>query len=98
MAALQLDGGKAHGVILADGTAIDARAVILCTGTFLGGKLFRGEEVLTGGRIGEDSATKLADQVRGFGLPMARLKTGTLSTGPLCPSSHRMGKGGRCPT
>lgn len=77
VAALQLDGGKAHGVILADGTAIDARAVILCTGTFLGGKLFRGEEVLTGGRIGEDSATKLADQVRGFGLPMARLKTGT---------------------
>ena len=51
--------------------------VILATGTFLGGKLFRGEERLTGGRIGENSALKLAEQIRGSGLPMARLKTGT---------------------
>lgn len=68
---------KIAGLDLADGTAIGAKAVILATGTFLGGKLFRGEERLTGGRIGEDSALKLAEQVRGAGLPMARLKTGT---------------------
>ncbi len=77
VAALQLSGGEARGVVLADGSAVDAQAVVLCTGTFLGGKLFRGEEILTGGRVGEDSATLLAEQVRGFGLPMARLKTGT---------------------
>lgn len=65
------------GLALADGTEIKAKAVILATGTFLGGKLFRGEERLTGGRIGENSALKLAEQIRGSGLPMARLKTGT---------------------
>jgi tRNA uridine 5-carboxymethylaminomethyl modification enzyme len=65
------------GLQLTDGSSVSARAVILCTGTFLGGKLFRGEERLTGGRIGEQSALKLAEQVRGAGLPMARLKTGT---------------------
>jgi tRNA uridine 5-carboxymethylaminomethyl modification enzyme len=65
------------GLDLADGTAIAAKAVILATGTFLGGKLFRGEERLTGGRIDENSALKLATQIRGAGLPMARLKTGT---------------------
>jgi tRNA uridine 5-carboxymethylaminomethyl modification enzyme len=65
------------GLDLADGTAIAAQAVILATGTFLGGKLFRGEERLTGGRIDENSALKLAEQIRGSGLPMARLKTGT---------------------
>lgn len=65
------------GLDLADGSAISARAVILATGTFLGGKLFRGEERLTGGRIGESSALRLAEQIRGAGLPMARLKTGT---------------------
>ncbi len=54
-----------------------AAAVILATGTFLGGKLFRGEERLVGGRIGESAALKLAQQIRGAGLPMARLKTGT---------------------
>jgi tRNA uridine 5-carboxymethylaminomethyl modification enzyme len=65
------------GLDLADGSVIAAQAVILATGTFLGGKLFRGEERLTGGRIGENSALKLAEQIRGAGLPMARLKTGT---------------------
>jgi tRNA uridine 5-carboxymethylaminomethyl modification enzyme len=65
------------GLALADGSEIKADAVILATGTFLGGKLFRGEERLTGGRIGESSALKLAEQIRSAGLPMARLKTGT---------------------
>jgi tRNA uridine 5-carboxymethylaminomethyl modification enzyme len=79
-AALLFDSGSANrvsGLELADGTALGASAVILATGTFLGGKLFRGEERLVGGRIGESSALKLAEQIRGAGLPMARLKTGT---------------------
>jgi tRNA uridine 5-carboxymethylaminomethyl modification enzyme len=54
-----------------------ASAVVLCTGTFLGGTLFRGEERLEGGRIGEASAQRLAQQLREADLPMARLKTGT---------------------
>ncbi len=65
------------GLELADGTIIKAAAVILATGTFLGGKLFCGEERLEGGRVGESSALKLAEQIRDAGLPMARLKTGT---------------------
>ena len=65
------------GLRLLDGNEIKAKSVILATGTFLGGKLFRGEERLDGGRIGEDSALLLAQQIRGAGLPMARLKTGT---------------------
>ena len=76
-AALRLEGGRVTGLALADGTALAAPAVVLCTGTFLGGTLFRGEERLTGGRIGEASAQVLAQQLRGAGLPMARLKTGT---------------------
>lgn len=76
-AALRIEGGKVCGVDLADGTALEAKAVILCTGTFLGGTLFRGEERIVGGRIGEASAQVLAQQLRGAGLPMARLKTGT---------------------
>jgi tRNA uridine 5-carboxymethylaminomethyl modification enzyme len=68
---------RVAGLHLADGTILSARAVILATGTFLGGKLFRGEERLSGGRLGEASALRLAQQIRGAGLPMARLKTGT---------------------
>ena len=76
-AALRIEGGRVCGIDLADGTALQAKAVVLCTGTFLGGTLFRGEERLVGGRIGEASAQVLAAQLRGAGLPMARLKTGT---------------------
>ena len=76
-AALRLAGGAVCGVDLADGTALMARAVVLCTGTFLGGRLYRGEERMEGGRIDESAAHRLAQQLRGAGLPMARLKTGT---------------------
>lgn len=77
VSALSFDGPRISGVTLRDGSNIDAQAVILCTGTFLGGRLFRGEERLDGGRIGENGAHRLADQLRSAGLPMARLKTGT---------------------
>ncbi len=77
VAALRLSGGKVAGVDLADGRAIGAGAVVLATGTFLGGRLFRGEERLEGGRIGEPGASRLAQQLRAADLPMARLKTGT---------------------
>ena len=76
-AALVLTGGRVTGLVLADGSRLEAEAVILCTGTFLGGTLFRGEERITGGRIGEASAQRLAAQMRAAELPMARLKTGT---------------------
>lgn len=74
---LVLTGGRVSGVRLADGSSLTAGAVVLCTGTFLGGTLFRGEERMIGGRIGENSAQRLATQLRDAALPMARLKTGT---------------------
>ncbi len=76
-AALKMRGERVAGLELGDGTVLEAPTVILCTGTFLGGTLFRGEERFEGGRIGESSARKLAEQLRGANLPMARLKTGT---------------------
>ena len=71
------DAGRIAGIVLADGSALRAGAVVLCTGTFLGGRLFRGEERMDGGRIGEDAAHRLAARLRAAALPMARLKTGT---------------------
>lgn len=76
-AALRFSGERVTGLALADGAKLEARAIILCTGTFLGGTLFRGEERFTGGRIGEGAAHRLAEQMRDADLPMARLKTGT---------------------
>ena len=75
--ALLTDGGVVSGVALADGARLAARAVILATGTFLGGKLHCGQEQAVGGRTGEGAAIPLAAQLRELALPMGRLKTGT---------------------
>ncbi|MEN7537402.1 tRNA uridine-5-carboxymethylaminomethyl(34) synthesis enzyme MnmG [Aurantiacibacter flavus] len=77
VASLMTEGGHAVGVTLANGDKLHAPATILCTGTFLGGVLFCGEKRSTGGRIGENAACVLAEQLREADLPMARLKTGT---------------------
>lgn len=71
------ESGSVAGVRLADGTVLHARAVVLATGTFLGGRMFCGEERSEGGRVGEAGASLLAQQLRAANLPMARLKTGT---------------------
>lgn len=75
--ALSFDHLKVDGVYLATGERLKGASVVLATGTFLGAKMFRGEERLTGGRVDEAAATKLARQLRDAKLPMARLKTGT---------------------
>ncbi len=78
VAALRLDAaGSVDGVQLVEGPALKARAVVLTTGTFLGGLMFRGAEREVGGRVGEHAASALAAQLRALDLPMGRLKTGT---------------------
>lgn len=71
------EGGRIAGIGLADAARIEARAVVLASGTFLGGRLFCGEDRAAGGRVGERAATALGAQLRALGLPIARLKTGT---------------------
>jgi tRNA uridine 5-carboxymethylaminomethyl modification enzyme len=74
---LAIEQGRVVGVSLDDGRAIAAGAVVLATGTFLGGRLHFGMETCDGGRIGEPGAHPLARQIATLGLPLARLKTGT---------------------
>ncbi len=77
VATLMVERGRVAGVVLTDGSTLRSRAVVIAAGTFLAARMFRGEERMAGGRIGERSAGPLAEQLRGAGLPMARLKTGT---------------------
>ena len=70
-------GGRIEGVLIRGGDKISARAVVLATGTFLGGKLFIGDEVQIGGRFGDNASIKLAQRLRELPLKIGRLKTGT---------------------
>lgn len=68
---------KVHGVILADGTKIEADAVILTTGTYLKGNILIGSENTPGGPHGEARSNFLSDKLKEYGLKIQRLKTGT---------------------
>jgi tRNA uridine 5-carboxymethylaminomethyl modification enzyme len=65
------------GVELADGSVLHAPAVVLTTGTFLGGRLFAGEWEAPGGRHGEAPASRISDSLRALGIRLGRHKTGT---------------------
>jgi len=71
-------GSGIEGVELADGSFVAGSHVVLCTGTFLGGRLHTGMRARQGGRAGEAPSNRLALQLRDMDLPIARLKTGTV--------------------
>ncbi len=72
-----VDKGSAIGVRTKTNEELLAKAVILCAGTFLNGKMFTGLEVSYGGRFGEPAADKVSDLLESYGLKKGRLKTGT---------------------
>jgi len=74
---LIVEDGRVTGVITADGREIRAKAVVLTTGTFLGGMIHIGDEQIPAGRHGEAPALGLSVRLHGMDLRMGRLKTGT---------------------
>ena len=74
---LLVEDGVCCGVIDESGTGHRAGAVVLTTGTFLGGLIHLGEEITPAGRIGEAPSNMLAERLRALDLPIGRLKTGT---------------------
>ena len=64
------------GVITKNQTILGSKT-ILTTGTFLNGKMYKGDEITEGGRIGDSSSKPLSKKLYSLSLPMGRLKTGT---------------------
>jgi len=74
---LSQDGARARGVRLRDGAEVEGDAVVVTTGTFLGGVLHTGASKTPGGRVGEAPAAGLSQQLAALGFALRRLKTGT---------------------
>ncbi|MEE4660187.1 MAG: tRNA uridine-5-carboxymethylaminomethyl(34) synthesis enzyme MnmG [Halieaceae bacterium] len=74
---LILEGGRAVGVRTQIGLTFHARAIVLTTGTFLGGKIHIGLDNHAGGRAGDPPAIALAQRLREMPFRVERLKTGT---------------------
>ena len=75
--------GTVQGIVSGLGHEIHARIVIICTGTFLGGRLHHGMKQIEGGRSGERAANALTETYRRLGFTVGRMKTGTV------PRIHR---------
>jgi tRNA uridine 5-carboxymethylaminomethyl modification enzyme len=77
VADLRVEAGRVTGVVTATGILFAARAVVLTTGTFLGGRIHVGLENLSGGRAGDPPSLRLAVRLRELMPRIGRLKTGT---------------------
>ena len=69
--------GEITGVKTHLGNEYKTGKLIITTGTFLNGLIHVGFNKLEAGRVGELSAKNLSDSLRGLGLEVGRLKTGT---------------------
>jgi tRNA uridine 5-carboxymethylaminomethyl modification enzyme len=74
---LVIKAGRVAGVVTQMGLEFTARAVVLTTGTFLGGRIHIGLTNHEGGRAGDPPANALAGRLREMPFQVARLKTGT---------------------
>jgi tRNA uridine 5-carboxymethylaminomethyl modification enzyme len=71
------EGGRITGVRTYFGSVYRAEAVILTTGTFLGGRIWVGHQSMAAGRAGEQAAEGLTEALQALGFATDRLKTGT---------------------
>ena len=71
------EDGKVTGVQTLLGAVYTAKAVIICTGTFLDSTIIIGESVQSSGPDGMHASLGLADNLRALGLSLRRFKTGT---------------------
>ncbi len=75
---LEWDGDGGFGVRTRGGIRFRGRGVVVTAGTFLRGKIHvGGREGVSGGRSGEAPSVELAEALEGWGLEVARFKTGT---------------------
>ncbi|WP_029132203.1 tRNA uridine-5-carboxymethylaminomethyl(34) synthesis enzyme MnmG [Sedimenticola selenatireducens] len=74
---LIVEGERVTGVVTQMGLKFQARAVVLTTGTFLGGRIHIGLNNYEGGRAGDPPANALSRRLRELPFNVSRLKTGT---------------------
>jgi tRNA uridine 5-carboxymethylaminomethyl modification enzyme len=77
IAEIRVRDGAVESVVTQNGAVYQVKAVIVCSGTYLGGRTITGEAIQDGGPDGMFAATKLGGCLSALGLTMRRFKTGT---------------------
>ena len=74
---IETENGAVSAVVTAIGARHPAKAVIVASGTFLGGRIIIGDYMRESGPDGLAAAKPLTESLRGLGLRLQRFKTGT---------------------
>lgn len=72
-----IEDGKATGVRLEDGRIVEAKTVILTTGTYMTSTILRGHTATSSGPEDQPTVNTLSESLRKAGIKTFRLKTGT---------------------
>lgn len=75
--AITAEHDRIVGIVTEDGQQISCGALIVCSGTFLGGLIHIGTKQIAAGRHGEPASVRLSESLRQLGFEIRRLKTGT---------------------
>ncbi len=77
-ASLLMQDARVRGVVLGDGTRLEARSVVITAGTFLRGRIHMGTETqIPAGRAGDQPAVEISQAIVDLGIIAYRFKTGT---------------------
>lgn len=74
---IRTHNGKISGVTCRTNGIINSDTIVICTGTFLRGRVMIGMKSIKEGRMGEESAEDLSNSFDKLGFELGRLKTGT---------------------
>ena len=74
---LSIDGSRVRGVLTRHGSRYEARAVVLCSGTYLGGRVYVGEASFPSGPMGQMPAERLLNSLKALGLRLGYMRTDT---------------------
>ncbi|MSS77583.1 tRNA uridine-5-carboxymethylaminomethyl(34) synthesis enzyme MnmG [Anaerococcus sp. WCA-380-WT-2B] len=74
---INIEDGKVKSVETVQGAIFPTKAVVVCTGTYLNGKILMGDYQKTSGPHGLSAATFLSDSLEELGFNLRRFKTGT---------------------
>ncbi len=74
---IEVENGKVTGITTQLNGRYGAKAIVIATGTSLGGKIFVGDAFYSSGPDGLHASTDLTESLKAHGLPLRRFKTGT---------------------
>ena len=71
------EGGKVSGVLTRHGSRYDARAIVICGGVYMAGRVFMGDVSFKSGPMGQTNAERLPKSLAALGIKTGKMRTDT---------------------